>query len=380
LLQNIATAVPVGLAFGAAVTLSGVSSPEIIRGQFIFDKYIMFKMFLGALGTSALSFVILSLLNPKEFEKARESRGFGDKGAGSAILGGGIQGAGMALAGSCPGMAFAQLGAGIASAPATYLGGVFGASLYSYMHPWLKGHHVFDFTRTLEGKVDSMHLERVFFGGRFIPTALSFAAIAYFAALALEVTYPWRIDANGLQTVPEGKAINPILAGVIVGGLQIPTFLSLSSFLGASSGYSVVASQVLRWIPEEFLKEHAYARAFMNSKASWQIGLGLGISVGAALATGLSYSDVTSLLAVDFSQRFSNVPSIPTLQSFIGGALIVFGARFTGGCASGHGLSGMPALHIISWITVPSMFAGAILVGNFLSRVVMSRSEYLLAM
>jgi hypothetical protein len=59
----------------------------------------MMKMFLGGLTGSALSLAFLSWLNPHAFDKVRETRGFGDKGAVTAIIGGLLQGAGMALAG-----------------------------------------------------------------------------------------------------------------------------------------------------------------------------------------------------------------------------------------------------------------------------------------
>jgi len=72
----------------------------INSAQFIFEKEIMMKMFLGGLSGSALSLAILSVYDTHAFDKAREGRGFGDKGAVSAVLGGLIQGAGMALAGT----------------------------------------------------------------------------------------------------------------------------------------------------------------------------------------------------------------------------------------------------------------------------------------
>ena len=77
----------------------------------------------------------------------------------------------------------------------------------------------------------------------------------------------------------------------------------------------------------------------------------------------------------------SNLPpsssaSVNPIEAFLGGFLVVFGARFAGGCASGHGISGLPSLNVVSWFTVPSMFAGGILTANVLA--MHSRSAYLL--
>ena len=92
-------AMPVGIAFGLAAHLSGVSNPQVLRAQFIFDKQIIVKVVLGALAGSSFSFAALSVYNPQLFNKVREAKGFGDKGVVSGIVGGLLQGAGMAIAG-----------------------------------------------------------------------------------------------------------------------------------------------------------------------------------------------------------------------------------------------------------------------------------------
>ena len=48
------------------------------------------------------------------------------------------------------------------------------------------------------------------------------------------------------------------------------------------------------------------------------------------------------------------------LEGFMGGFILVFGARLAGGCPSGHGISGMGHLVLRSLLAVPAMFAGAI--------------------
>jgi hypothetical protein len=274
-------------------------------------------------------------------------------------------------------MAFAQMGAGVPSAPMTYLGGLAGASLYHYLHPWLKDHHVFDFAATLEGRVESMHLERVFFGGKFAPIAMGFSALTMAAALTFEAYFPWRTEIGAIRQVDSDYALNPTAAGFLMGSLQIPMYMALGTFLGCSSGYSVTSAQVLRLIPEEFLVQYTYAKNFINCKASWQVGLGAGIIAGAAIASGFAKTVFDAVMnGASFSP--ASVPHVPNAQAFFGGLMIVFGARFVGGCASGHGLSGLPSLHVVSWLTIPSMFAGGILTGMVMSHYGMPMNEYLL--
>ena len=53
----------------------------------------------------------------------------------------------------------------------------------------------------------------------------------------------------------------------------------------------------------------------------------------------------------------------PPIAAFIGGFLMIFGSRMGGGCTSGHGLSGMPLMHVRSFVGVPMMFFGGIVAG-----------------
>ena len=46
----------------------------------------------------------------------------------------------------------------------------------------------------------------------------------------------------------------------------------------------------------------------------------------------------------------------------LGGILMAFGARFAGGCTSGHGISGTLQLNVGSWIAVTCFFIGGIAV------------------
>lgn len=340
--MNTLAVLPIGAAFGLLVRSSGVYSPTAIRGQMIFHYNIMFKMFMGGLCGSALAFVVLQRLHPERFDKVRETKGFGDKGALAAVVGGMIQGVGMTLSGSCPGMIYAQLGAGSATAPIVMLGGMAGAAAYALLHPYIKPLLDSDFVHTLEGKFESMHLDRVLFGGRYAESALGLAAVAVAVASGFEYLFP-------SPEIP-GYDLNPILAGTLVGSLQLPLFLVVDSFLGMSSGYSVLSSQALRLLPDNCLCEHTYMRGFVSSKSVWQVVFGLGVALGAFLVP----------------QVMPGVPSpseVPPAQSLLGGFLLVFGARLVGGCASGHGLTGLPSLHVVSWLVVPALFAGAIATG-----------------
>nr|KAI8740481.1 leishmanolysin-like peptidase 2 [Biomphalaria glabrata] len=65
-------------------------------------------------------------------------------------------------------------------------------------------------------------------------------------------------------------------------------------------------------------------------------------------------------LSASASDTIGTVEGIGQWYSFFGGLVMLYGSRLAGGCTSGHGLSGMGLLALISFVAVPSMFAGGI--------------------
>ena len=118
-----------GLVFGVALEKSRVMEPGVLVGQFQFRNFIMLKMFLAA---TATGLVVLAVLNGL-FDVPLHPKAAA---WGPVIIGGLILGAGIALAGACPGTALAQLGAGYKDAWAIVAGGIAGAMVYGYNIDW----------------------------------------------------------------------------------------------------------------------------------------------------------------------------------------------------------------------------------------------------
>lgn len=81
-----------------------VFEPHNIRGQMLFQNFVMLKMFLSAIVTSIVWFSILSLLpfTASKFQSARNNLGcrMNSKGVAGAGIGGAMLGIGMALSGA----------------------------------------------------------------------------------------------------------------------------------------------------------------------------------------------------------------------------------------------------------------------------------------
>lgn len=175
----IATGLVMGIVFGFALEKSRVFEPGVIVGQMQMRNFIMLKVFLTAVATGA---VVLAVLNGFGFVKLapKAAMYYAD------IIGGLILGAGIALAGACPGTTLAQIGAGYRDALFTLVGGLAGAVAYAYADPVL--------SKTLLGQSSGKLIFSQLMGIPYWAGALGLAVLLVLALVALEAWRPWRDD------------------------------------------------------------------------------------------------------------------------------------------------------------------------------------------
>lgn len=165
-----------GIVFGFALEKSRVFEPGMIVGQMQLRNFIMLKVFLTAVATGA---VVLAVLNGFGFVKLQPKAAL----YAADLVGGLILGAGITLAGACPGTTLAQVGAGYRDAWFTLAGGLCGAVAFSYAQPTLA-----PFLSAGDGKLIFSDL----FGISFWIGALVWAAFIVVVLVALERWRPWR--------------------------------------------------------------------------------------------------------------------------------------------------------------------------------------------
>jgi uncharacterized membrane protein YedE/YeeE len=194
--MSVLTAVLIGLAtgivFGFALEKSRVFEPGIIVGQMQLRNFVMLKVFLAAVITGL---VVLAVLNgvfgvPLQLKPLLLR---------ADIVGGLILGAGIALAGACPGTSMAQLGAGYKDAWFVVLGGIAGAMTYGYFHEPI--------TALLPEKGDKISFDQLF-GLPFWMVALALAALLVAFLIVLERLTPWQdeigADVDGVSSQVPG--------------------------------------------------------------------------------------------------------------------------------------------------------------------------------
>jgi uncharacterized membrane protein YedE/YeeE len=357
--RGLPTAALMGTVFGFLFEKSHVYEPTAIRGQFNFEKWIMIKMFMGAVAGSCTSFALLSIFFPAKFAAVRAGfhpvqRGY----VGGGAAGGAILGAGMAIAGACPGMVLPQVGTGVENALFTTGGGLLGALVFGLLEPVLRPALL---DRGSQCAGDSSDFLDVKLGKPFLPLCIVLGLCCGGFSLALEILVEYNGELNLDPATNSGfpaldaKAWPPALCGLLLGCLQIPAGLLIGDSLGSSSSYQCIACQWLHLAPVETKTKFTYASRYVSGLGAWwQV-----FYVGCAILG----SYISARLSDTFPATASGV-SIPT--ALIGGFLMLFGSRLGGGCTSGHGISGMPLLNLLSVVAVCSMFGAAIVVGGLM--------------
>lgn len=157
------------------------------------------------------------------------------------------------------------------------------------------------------------------------------------------------------------SAWSPYAAGIIIGLLQIPAFLLVDTALGASSSFVTAAAWIASIFDSSADQVSYFAKYMSSGKYYWQSALVIGIALGAYLSSRMS-----GVARPSFATAWRELVGIRTLgarmaMGFVGGFILLLGARIAGGCTSGHGVSGMAQLAVGSTLAVAAMFAGGYL-------------------
>jgi uncharacterized membrane protein YedE/YeeE len=94
----------------------------------------------------------------------------------------------------------------------------------------------------------------------------------------------------------------------------------------------------------------------------------IGTFLGSLLSVLASRTFRWEKVPATWAQQFGNSASKRLAAAFLGGIIIMFGARMAGGCTSGHGISGSLQLALSSWTFFLTMFGFGILTALVLFR------------
>jgi uncharacterized membrane protein YedE/YeeE len=160
------------------------------------------------------------------------------------------------------------------------------------------------------------------------------------------------------------KSWSPYVVGICIGILSWFAFATANKHLAITLQYEHLAAMVqMAFAPESVATNRYYAvreEAGLEPKVGWYMALLVGVFLGAWLSSWLSGDRSKSSVPPLWRWRFGESTSKRFAAAFLGGALMVLGARIAGGCTSGHGISGTLQLAVQSWLFIGVAFASAI--------------------
>lgn len=162
---------------------------------------------------------------------------------------------------------------------------------------------------------------------------------------------------------------NPYLVGALIGVLSLLTFSLADKPIGMSTGIAQASGACAMPV---IGAEGVAANTYWAKKAvpAWDYGslFVLGSFFGALASALVSGSFKLESVPAIWRQRFGSSVGKRMLAAFLGGVVILFGARLADGCTSGHGISGSLQLAVSSWTFFLAMFASGIVTAFLLFR------------
>lgn len=177
------------------------------------------------------------------------------------------------------------------------------------------------------------------------------------------------------------NAIEPLpwyIAGPLL-GLIVPALLLFGGkVFGISANLRHLCAAAL---PDASRIKPAFLRYDWRKAGLWNLVFALGIGLGGVLTAVLfgvpdagqsiseaTRADLSALGVTDFSglvpDSLISWGALGTVGGFLsivlGGFLVGFGARYAGGCTSGHAISGLAGLQVPSLVAVVGFFIGGL--------------------
>lgn len=261
-------------------------------------------------------------------------------------LGGIFFGVGMSILGYCPGTLPISLGQGSIDAFIGIIGGILGGYFFSILHPYLGFLYSWDL-----GKESIFSMV----GGEF--STHYFRVIGLISTLLVIGAFLLNILDRKMNGIDGYKWV---VAGVGLSILNCLMFYKPFNRrpLGASSSYPYLGDKIFSATSCEYFEK-------IRTSGEWEIKFLIG-----ALMAGFIYSLIGKcfefrLIYSNWQKHKGSSKIKRIIWAFIGGILLIFGARLAGGCTSGHIISGgmqygMSAYFFMFWTFLGFLVTGAV--------------------
>jgi uncharacterized protein len=158
---------------------------------------------------------------------------------------------------------------------------------------------------------------------------------------------------------------SPYAVGVGIGVLSWFTWLISKKPIGCSTSFARSAGMIEKLFRGQKVEQKLYYQE-VQPVVDWQWMFVLGMIAGALISSLLSGDFGWQWIPGQWAAAFGTNTLLRVVAALLGGVLLGFGARWAGGCTSGHGISGTMQLAVSSWISAISFFVGGIIMAHLL--------------
>jgi len=321
-----------GFLFGAILQYASLNKYNVISGLAIRENFAVAKAIALAIGIGAI------LLNIG-IELGFASYHVKPFVLGGILIGGLIFGSGMAILGYCPGTLAISAGEGSLDAVIGIFGGLLGGVFYTLVLPFIQPLLGPDFGKislnSLLGTGSLFFIVLFIIGGIFVLSAFL------------------------LQKVDKNKSKKWIISGVALALLNVIVFSSgiTNRPIGASTSFPYLGDLIMGATNNDYFNK-------IKTPGNWELIFLAGAFIAGLLISLIKKDFKLTLIHENWSKRKGDSKVNRVIWAFIGGFILVFGARMAGGCTSGHILSGGMQIAFSSLAFAVFVFIGLLATGK----------------
>jgi len=326
-----------GFLFGALLNYARLNRYNVISGMATLENLTVAKAIAIAIGVGAI------LLNI-EIGLGFASYHIKPFILGGIVLGGLLFGIGMAILGYCPGTLAVSLGEGSLDALIGIAGGLLGGLTFTLLLPFI--------SEILGPDLGKLSLASIIGEFNFAFYLLIFIIGAAFISIAF-----W------LQKKDTFKDKKWIYAGIGLAVLNVIVFLTSTTNrpIGASTSYPYTCDLLVGATHNKYFEKIA-------NPGSWELIFLTGSFLAGLLLSLVRKDFKLTLIHSKWEYYKGSSTGKRILWSFIGGFILIFGARMAGGCTSGHIISGGMQLAVSSLVFAVFVFIGLLITGRLFYR------------
>jgi uncharacterized protein len=323
-----------GFLFGATLQYAKLNRYNVISGMATLENFAVAKAIAVAIGVGAVIIAIevglgFATYHIKPFI------------VGGIAIGGIIFGVGMAILGYCPGTLAISLGEGSIDALIGIVGAMGGGFVYTLLLPSIQN--------ILGPDLGSISLYNLIGQNHFIFYLVDITLAAIFILTAFR-----------LNKIEKAMDLKWLYAGIGLAVLNAVVFLTAGTnrIIGASTAYPYVADLITGTTDNSYFSK-------IQEPGRWEVLFLTGSFIAGFIISVLKKEFKFTLIHTSWEKYKGNSLSKRLIWSFIGGFILLFGARMAGGCTSGHILSGGMQLSLSSLVFAVFVFGGLLLTGRF---------------